>query len=251
MVPKYLYHYCRIEALGEIVDSENIRFSRLDILNDPLEGVVDGIEENVFRKLVYVSCWNDQEEETINLWGKYTNSESCGVRIKVKNPIFGSYSDKFYFDEYADFYVPSCKIEPKEVLLTYNGFGNTQKINYVYGPFKISYVERDKLSDHVLDDGYVLITELGLKKAKEWNYENEWRFKLMLRDKVPEKIDIRELDTDKKYIDVRFNIKNICEVLLSPNMTDVEENEVKRILQTKNIKVPVKKSILRIRPKKH
>ena len=40
MIPKYLYHYTKIDTMKKIIDSHKIRFTRLDLLNDPCEGIV-------------------------------------------------------------------------------------------------------------------------------------------------------------------------------------------------------------------
>lgn len=38
MIPKYLYHYTNVDSLLKILQSQTIRFTRLDLLNDPYEG---------------------------------------------------------------------------------------------------------------------------------------------------------------------------------------------------------------------
>lgn len=245
LIPKYLYHYSSVEKLGYIIGSEKIRFSRLDILNDPLEGLIDYREDTVFKKLVYVSCWNDQDEESINLWNMYTNESKTGVRIKVKNPIFGSYEDMGLY-EHIDCYVPVCKIPSIQTTLAHNGRNNNEKIENVYGPIKITYIERSKLSMHSTGGDSVFLTELGLRKAREWSFESEWRFKLMFRDKLP--IGLNEVVTDSHY-DIPFNVENIIEVLTSPNMSNKEIECVKAILGKFGLNDSVAKSSLRIRAK--
>lgn len=38
MILKYLYHYTSTDTLKKIISGKTIKFSRLDTMNDPLEG---------------------------------------------------------------------------------------------------------------------------------------------------------------------------------------------------------------------
>lgn len=97
MIPKYLYHYTSIDAIKEIVDSQKNRFTRLDLLNDPYEGIVDfeDIKEypNINQKVIYCSCWTPETSESVILWTIYTKMK--GVRIKVKSNLFSYNIDKY------------------------------------------------------------------------------------------------------------------------------------------------------------
>ena len=63
MIPKYVYHYTSIDSLKKIIESKKIRFKRLDLLNDPYEGLHEF--ENLdnysgeLRKVIYCSWWTD------------------------------------------------------------------------------------------------------------------------------------------------------------------------------------------------
>jgi len=182
MIPKYLYHYSSIEKLGNIIEHGTIRFTRLDVLNDPLEGLLDDMEDTVFKMLVY------------------------------------------------------------------RGRNAVEEINNVYSPIKVIYMERSKLSVHTSADDYIFLTELGLRKAYEWNFESEWRFKLMLRKQIPKQVS--ELET-QEYIDIPFNIGNIVEILTSPNMKDSDIDMIKGILAKREIEPQITGSYLRFRAKKY
>lgn len=82
------YHYTSIENLALILKNKTIRFSRLDCVDDVEESTV---YENTVQmgKYTFVSCWTDNEEESIPLWNLYTPGMK-GVRIKMNS------SDIFY-----------------------------------------------------------------------------------------------------------------------------------------------------------
>ena len=60
MIPKYLYQYTDIDSLEKIYTTKKILFKRLDLLNDPYEGLAKdklGLEIEKARKYIYCSCW--------------------------------------------------------------------------------------------------------------------------------------------------------------------------------------------------
>ena len=83
----YLYHYTTVQALAAILNSGNIRFKRLDLVNDPeeCEIKIEGFEH--IKRLIYVSSWTDNVEETLPMWKMYTNNYE-GVRIGLPINMF-------------------------------------------------------------------------------------------------------------------------------------------------------------------
>lgn len=90
MIPKYLFHYTSLEGLKSIIKSKNIRFTRIDKLNDPYDGSIPvsnvPFKKTYFAKTTYVSCWTSQEKESISLWDLYTKMK--GFRLKMKSSLF-------------------------------------------------------------------------------------------------------------------------------------------------------------------
>ena len=77
---KNIYYYTSVENLALILSSRKIRFSRLDGVDDALEGpVIDGIH---FNKYFFVSCWTSLSDESIPQWHLYTDTMT-GVRIEL------------------------------------------------------------------------------------------------------------------------------------------------------------------------
>lgn len=56
MIPKFLYQYTDIESLEKIYKTKTILFKRLDLLNDPFEGVVrDDLGESMSTQdIIYI-----------------------------------------------------------------------------------------------------------------------------------------------------------------------------------------------------
>lgn len=64
-----IFHYTSIDSLAMILNSGNIRFSRLDRFDDLKEAQIhNGIE---FGKYFFASCWTQVKEESIPQWSMY------------------------------------------------------------------------------------------------------------------------------------------------------------------------------------
>ena len=74
-----IHHYTNIEALAMILSTRKIRFNRLDRMDDLEEGHVEA-QGVPLGKYTYVSCWTEEEEESIPLWNMYAGKE-MGVRL--------------------------------------------------------------------------------------------------------------------------------------------------------------------------
>ena len=254
MIPKYVYHYTSISTLKEIINSENIRFTRLDLLNDPYEGI-HTLECNCdynseIRKVIYCSCWTDCSEESISMWSVYGNME--GVRIKIKSNMF---SRNFYICEYDVGFVPVSKINQFEISVIEDIKGNIKEI---FGPYKINYVKnveetydnvlRHSLSNKGTSNEFVMneiqLYELGMKKVKHWEYEQEWRYKISPFSMICGSNNVFEQNisiNSPRYIDVPF-INPIEEIVLGPKCTDDDYEELKKFLSDKSINILPQKS---------
>ena len=70
----YLYHYTSIETLALILSNRKIRLNRLDKVDDPQEQIAKEIAD--MGKLVFVSSWTDDSDESIPMWKMYGSLES-------------------------------------------------------------------------------------------------------------------------------------------------------------------------------
>lgn len=87
--PAVLYHYTSLETLALILRFRTIRFSRLDMVDDPQEQ--RSADSQNLGKMKLVSCWTSSDEESIPMWREYAGAE-CGVRIQMKSYPFKKYS---------------------------------------------------------------------------------------------------------------------------------------------------------------
>ena len=85
-----IHHYTNIETLALILQSKKIRFNRLDRMDDKEEAQIDAQGIPV-GKYTYVSCWTEENKESIPLWHMYGGNE-MGVRISLPQDMFKDYS---------------------------------------------------------------------------------------------------------------------------------------------------------------
>ena len=88
---EYLYHYTSLETLALILSNKTICFNNLLNVDDIEEAETQDMGN--FGRFLYVSCWTDDEKESIPLWNLYTPNMH-GVRIKLPKFPFKKYSYK-------------------------------------------------------------------------------------------------------------------------------------------------------------
>lgn len=76
-----LFHYTSFETLKLILVHKNLKFNRIDKVNDRLEHLLFG--EHELSHLVFVSCFSTDEMESIPMWSIYGKDEN-GVRISFE-----------------------------------------------------------------------------------------------------------------------------------------------------------------------
>lgn len=260
MIPKYLYHYTTIETLKAIINSGNIRFNRLDKLNDPYEGIVKINDSYIeFRKNAFCSCWTPNEAENMLMWSMYTGKSMAGVRIKMNSCMFAKNFSSL-IETGAGFY-PKESIQPINYEGNHTQTGKPITINSVYGPIKIEYVDDvSEIYEKVTSSDYINknfkefscgvdFKELGIRKLKYWNGENEWRYMVWPFSFIGKykrgNLDNYEVKTHKEYIDVPYK-KKIDEIILGPGITKTQKFELKNWLKSNNISIPLLDSCIKI-----
>lgn len=259
MIPKYLYHYTSIDTLKTILIEKTFKFSRLDIMNDPLEGVIklSGNDVNInARKLVFCSCWSSDPNESISMWGIYNRFK--GVRIKARSDMFADFCNLY---ECNMGFIPYGNIIPIKCGKRATIDNRDIMINKIYGPMKIDYFSSEELGKSIVyydsiglsenePQIAVNIVDLGNQKNKYWEYEKEWRYKLSAFSKeVSKESSILQTTDDNEDYDalyVPFK-RDLEEILLGP---EVEVNDFEALmdfLKNKGITIPVKRSKIRIR----
>lgn len=262
MIPKYLYQYTTIDSLEKILATKTLLFNRLDLLNDPYEGIVvldDNNELEIVRQYIYCSCWTANPVESISMWGIYNDFR--GVRIKAKSNLF-SLDKKLYITEKESGFIPYCEINAINLEEQTTSSGNPVTLNRVYGPIKIEYVSKvDEtykmaVKDHVSSDmnipeGHIdiKIHELGNKKVNHWEYENEWRFKVVGGQDLigaPNRLQfVPEIGITQEKVLVPYRT-DFIEIMTGPCVSEGDILEIKKMLEEKKCKTELVKSSIKL-----
>lgn len=236
----YLYHYTSVETLGLILSSRTLKFTPLDHLDDLEEG--KSIDATPLRRFRYISCWTDDEKESIPMWKMYATLDN-GVRVKMIKYPFNKVDLKRYSgiiqgtDAIEDDSPHRFSLIPleKTLSLPYT-FNYLQCSDFL---FKVKYTDEvQNLYPKIVEkDGKGIKVAngiLGLFKGSYWSFQREWRYIINLlpenqikltesREKVLEMINNM---FDEKYenpipfftLDLSQEAIDCIEVTLSPNL---------------------------------
>lgn len=213
--PSHIYHYTSIEGLAHILKTKQIRFSRLDLLDDVSEGQsMDSVD---FRRNYFVSCWTDEEDESIPLWNMYT-PDMKGVRLKLPTDLFKVH--QISLNEVPDFikladishapensniilesYMPYNTLHGEDYFVSPSSFINEN------WPFKVTYTDDESLLNQTLI-GYhdelnmsqILTGEVAKYKKKIWSFQNEWRFRILCFNAAPR--SLKDKVSNNEYYDL-------------------------------------------------
>ena len=263
-----------------ILSTKKIRFNRLDRMDDLEEGRVEA-QGIPLGKYTYVSCWTEDDEESIPLWKMYTNNDS-GVRISLPIDMFKDYSilDRLIGDDNLSSQILSIcpKLAPTMIwkIPSEEYFGRKYFIIPVYSNnlenfyIKIQYVDdvATQTKDIVVvshnENGTygksIDISKVGRYKHKRWVFQNESRFVLTI---IPteKKISINDANSYIELIgkalatgmqpffetydmSLREEVLNELEVTLSPSMTAGQRVIVESLLKQYAPKAKMKESSL-------
>lgn len=189
-----IYHYTSIESLALILKTRKLRFSRLDGVDDVKEAQMHA--EIDFGKFFFVSCWTQQEEESIPQWSMYSR-EMQGVRIGM--PIY-------------PFTNRPLRPKPGWEGVIWNGeilsplsFESIWGNGYFIAPMflnrehfagAVEYVDNvekeyaNSIQRKVNPGGHVNLKIDGLpflprKKSRDWAFQKEYRFSLFVLPSLP------------------------------------------------------------------
>lgn len=228
-----LYHYTSIQTLALILKNKNIRFTRLDMVDDPDEYSL--IKDNINpSQYVYVSCWTKNVYENMPQWYMYGNDKH-GVRIEVDSNLFETVGNQFcpsYFDKKLAF-----------------------KRGYIVMPIlkrglllDIDYIEditllRDEIFVKTDEIAGVNFNKVAVCKSKNWQFQNECRFVLnvfpCIRSYFGGYLGFKDCFENHyipsmKYIDVPIleGAYRSIKIMLGPDVNEAEETIVRSLMQT-------------------
>lgn len=187
-----IHHYTTIETLALILKNKTIRFNRLDKVDDLEENAIsNGVKIGQYS---FVSCWTDDESESIPLWKLYTGS-GIGVRISLDHEMF-----KVYVNNGIQ-YINGVPFNPQpgylKTITPISDFINSENVvipvaenelPYIFK--KVQYVSdinknicklvvKQQLSSNESRIS-LNITNFGLYKQERWSFERESRFVLVI-----------------------------------------------------------------------
>lgn len=237
-----LYQYTSLESLSMILSKKQLRFTRLDKVDDMEEGNMISSGLNLSYN-TFVSCWTHAKEENIALWKMYT-PDSSGLRISIEsddlfesnlikagipNVVYSIEKDipsyltnsQFYSDYvYLQFLIQPCKLIPRKIIY--------EDDPSVYNS-KIIKIDRDKFS--------INIPDIGIYKRKIWEFQKEVRFILIIFPYPKEMVSARKLDGGRllnfylnkqcydpnleyHYLNISAKALSNLEIVKSPLMSD-------------------------------
>lgn len=237
-VPKYLYHYTNINTLALILKNKTIKFSSLDKVDDLEESQTNDLGN--FGKYCFVSCWTENEEESIPFWHMYTQNKE-GVRIKLPSNPFKKY-------------VIPKEITKTEDILTYFNPVNLLTNNYFIQPFldilrKVEYTDDisllyPKVYFRTKKSTELDVTNLGKYKRTYWSFQKEWRYwffvfpgtieDLKTKNPINKWIENKDLPFDDYYLSIDDEAFKRMEIILGPNTNEGHQIIVESLIDKYN-----------------
>lgn len=255
-LPQFLYHYTSLETLACILKYKKLRFTRLDLVNDKNEA--RSIDIKKANSLVFVSCWTNNENESIPMWNMYTNGMS-GVRIKVPINLFKGRREPIIFERGGARIITDSNFYTIERESPASGINGKS----IIGPNKIHYSNESKYLetkciekvDNLLN---IDLSDLGMFKNLSWAYEDEWRFRIlgMIDSYYPDDdftktviLDLEKYKVIPTYIDIEIDsdIFNVLEITTGPKITDPQMIILESLIEKYAPKTTIYNSQLSIR----
>jgi hypothetical protein len=185
---EYLYHYTNIDTLALILKNREIRFNRLDKVDDVSETKV--FTEYDLSPYIFTSCWSSSSEESIPMWNLYTKNMT-GVRLKLPKAPFKKH--KWEGDAANGLTIKGDfrSIIPQKEMVTDDYFFMIPLLQEDFFCRQVEYV--DNPSDYFKD--FIQIThgrngkfdlqmdsvfKLGKYKKRVWSFQEEFRYILVI-----------------------------------------------------------------------
>lgn len=273
---EYLYHYTSLETLALILKYKTIRFSRLDLVDDP-EEIITKDYGNLGR-FMYVSCWTDSKEESIPMWKMYSNNLK-GIRIKLPKLPFKEY----IINEYNESIIHNTNehtstTNHSKSFKCYLDPSHLGQHNYLATPVfekllcNINYTDDNNLLNphieniqHVDDNNFRIsldLSRLGKYKRKAWEFQKEVRYlftatpwsktellqckshndQLILFDRL------KYNNLDRNYIDLNLDDEKLkdMEITLGPKSSEADKIIVDLLVKEFNPEAIIINSVIKI-----
>lgn len=263
MLPKVLFHYTSIETLALIIKYKKFRFTRLSLLNDPLEGKSSDLAKT--EELVYCSSWSANPVDTIPMWKMYTDLKGVRLQVNADN-IFASNGPSTIMN-FGSQDSPVTILRDPISVNNVNGQKIPLPIARVFGPEEVKYLDdaearKVKTTQSITDctsgkpvvRNMIKLDGVGLNKDVCWEYEKEWRFRLTaIEATVPCNMDLKQmvnyLTLEDDYIDVPVSdsfFENV-EILMGPMCNEGQRVLLESLLNSYGIKSNISRSKIQIK----
>lgn len=184
-----IYHYTSIDTLALIIKNQNIRFNRLDFVDDREEALYGSGPTNInLGQYTFVSCWTRDSKENLALWNMYTKNK--GVRIGLDEDMFVTYNVNEHFESFFN--------------NTFDVIGNAMVSPYTNESKLYDVVYVDNVEEHMKNmverigetGAWIKTDKMGLFKKDEWSFQKECRFKINVNPINPNYIDNTKSKSD-------------------------------------------------------
>ena len=276
----FLYHYTSFDTLALILSNRTICFNSLLNVDDIEEAKTDDMGN--FGRFIYASCWTNDSNEDIALWGLYTPNMH-GVRIGLPRFPFKKFFYKkgdLNFDKDIETFINMEKVYRDNVGSIVPNSLKLIEVQYTTDE-KLLFPVVKRTSDYNLAEKYLngeKVANLGLKRLEisyeygdlgkykhtDWRFQKEWRYILPImpigmqeyKNSSIEKHQmlIQRINNlyikapyDRFFLDLDDGAIKQMEIVLGPRMSESEKIYVKSLLKDHGLENNWRESKLRIR----
>lgn len=234
--PDYLYHYTSVETMISIIKNKTIRFKSLIQVDDLEEAKTKDLGD--FGKYCYVSCWSEDDNESIPLWSMYSNGMK-GVRLRLPTFPFIKYDyniGEYNFTESCESYIDYKKIyHDSKVTVMPN---NPKLINIEYTDNEEFLFPKINTTDMDINKQQMQTSKIGKYKRTCWNFQKEWRYLILFYP-----------FSEKEFINNIFKIitANLTEEQTDSSMQELMASPIRTLLNI-NTQIPYEYFDLHVLP---
>ena len=219
-----LHHYTSFETLKLIFGNCNLKFNRIDRVNDRLEHLMFGEEE--LSHLVFVSCFSTDEVESIPMWAIY-GKDNNGLRISIELNKQGFIEN--LLDRQGETVVPDSKELYRYGKLNAPNNDWWYTINIKDVIYDIDAIKRNPIRYGSGSNQWFNLTAMAAIKRKEWKYEHECRMIATLRT-THDAVEAPEINYI--LVPIQFNgIKKVT-ITFNPWMENGTKDQIKKFMSS-------------------
>lgn len=230
-----IWHYMNVFKFIDLINSCELYFTRLDVLEDKYEGYLSNKSHANYNRLNrFINCWNINKGESDAMWKLYTDNLPGGIAIKCT--------------------VGKLKKALIDFAPVYIG-----KVNYIVDGIATGDSQLGSLYSNVVYKRSCFSFERELRMCVSpplcKNEPNFDKLKSCLMEQkvnnISEVIDLcyLNLSNREKSIRVKVNLTDLIgSIRLSPTSTELEIKTISSLVKLNNIVTKIEKSSLNVHP---